>query len=34
MLIILYAKNLLMAIRARDVMGAEVEEERIICKKG
>lgn len=30
----LYAKNLVMEIRARDVMGADVEDDRMTCRKG
>lgn len=30
----LYARNLVMAIRAREVIGAEVEEERITWRNG
>lgn len=30
----LYERNLVMAMRASDVMGAEVDEERMTCRKG
>jgi hypothetical protein len=30
----LYDRNLVMAMRASEVMGAEVEEERMTCRKG
>jgi len=30
----LYAKNLVMEIRARDVIGADVEDDRMTCRKG
>ena len=29
-----YEKNLVIAMRAREVMGAEVDEERMTCRKG
>jgi hypothetical protein len=31
---ILYARNFVIAMRASEVIGAEVDEERITCKKG
>ena len=30
----LYERNLVMAMSASDVMGAEVDEERMTCRKG